>query len=285
MAETGTGLLELVPGRVYRLGGSVERDGRISWVPRDSTGFEPINCYLVRSEDEALLINTGVAAHAEQVLGQLDEVIGRSFPVSVFMTRAEQDTLGNLGAVIANFNTQKVYTAGAVRQPFDFFDDANSIETVRDVTKDSVEILRIAPGADVPVGTGEISVFPPPVRLLTSWWAYDSGSKIMFPTDMFGQVAAETADQVVSTAPADIDSLRSYLMTKFDWLAMADTTYLLDRLAETRAREVKILAPDHGCIIVGEEAVASHFDAVEALLREFGENQVDSSTFNRALSK
>jgi glyoxylase-like metal-dependent hydrolase (beta-lactamase superfamily II) len=56
---------EIVPGRIYRLGGFIELDGRISWAPEMPGRFTPNNCYTVMEADRVYLVDTGVAAHRE----------------------------------------------------------------------------------------------------------------------------------------------------------------------------------------------------------------------------
>jgi glyoxylase-like metal-dependent hydrolase (beta-lactamase superfamily II) len=53
----------LADGSVLRLGGLLPVDGRLSWAPSDSRGFQPVNCYLVIAPDRTIMIDTGVAAH------------------------------------------------------------------------------------------------------------------------------------------------------------------------------------------------------------------------------
>ena len=55
--------LPLVPGKLYRLGGIVPIDGRLSWRRAGLTGYEPISAFLLLEDDNALIIGTGVRLH------------------------------------------------------------------------------------------------------------------------------------------------------------------------------------------------------------------------------
>lgn len=120
----------LVTDRLYRLGGLARLDGSISWVPREATGFEPINCYLLKSDSSALLVDTGVEAHQDIVLEQLAACLAPDVELQVMLTRLEPDCIGNLGAIAERYEVTRVY-GGGVSNPFDFFDDVNSAEMIR----------------------------------------------------------------------------------------------------------------------------------------------------------
>jgi hypothetical protein len=75
MTGAGGGLLELVAGRLYAIGGVAPADGRISWLPPGIDGFELSHCYLLREAGGAPLIDSGLPAHREAVLDGLSETL------------------------------------------------------------------------------------------------------------------------------------------------------------------------------------------------------------------
>src|SRR5262245_9203282 len=74
---------------LVRLGSYVELDGRVSWAPYSPGRVQPLNCYLLRKDGRAVLIDTGVAAHREIVLEQLWDRLPQDETLSVFLTRPE----------------------------------------------------------------------------------------------------------------------------------------------------------------------------------------------------
>ncbi len=98
--------LTLVNDRLYRLGGQVELDERVSWVPPGTQGWLPANCYAVVEGDEVLLIDTGLACHEASVLGALDQLVEPGKKVKVFITRSEMDCVSNLGAIASRFGVE-----------------------------------------------------------------------------------------------------------------------------------------------------------------------------------
>src|SRR4051812_11928950 len=73
---------------VFRLGGIAPSDGRISWVPAGAPGMVPVNCYLVREGDEAVVVDSGVAAHRATVLRQLREAGAGVRDMTLVLTRS-----------------------------------------------------------------------------------------------------------------------------------------------------------------------------------------------------
>lgn len=251
----------IVPGKLYGLGGAARRDGRISWVPSGGHGYEPLNCYLLTEPDGALLIDTGVTAHADAIAGQLRGIAGPDLPVSVFLTRFEPDCVTNLAGVLRTCNVVAVY-GGGVHNPFDFFDDLSPAEHVRH--DHGVELLRKRPGERVPVSqTRSVEVLSTSLRVLTTFWAYDAATRTLFTSDAFGHapLAAPGLPRIVDagedrTTPGEVADT---LFTKFDWLLAADTGPLRTELAELlAAREVEIIAPTHGRILRGADVVRRH---------------------------
>ena len=91
VTRSETAAAELVPGRVFALGGLVEIDERLSWAGRSASGLTPVNCYLIRAEQGSVLVDTGVGAHAGQVVGQLLSLLPEGSRLSVVLTRTEMD--------------------------------------------------------------------------------------------------------------------------------------------------------------------------------------------------
>jgi flavorubredoxin len=271
------GATEIVAGKLYVLGGAVRNDNRISWVPPNTPGWLPINCYLLLSEGSAMLIDTGPACHRQQLLLQLKSLVLPNVPLSIIVTRAEADCIGNLDAVVRNFNVEGVFTGG-VQNPFDFIDDAleNIVEDAYD--EDTVEALtgrrleRKEEGEPIELGGDRrLYVYAAPLRILQTFWLYDDGTSALFTSDFFGhnmmtdQVLARVLDDEsnASDAPATVETVRSHMYTKFGWMKIADRETLAAKLGGFFAgRDVRILGPSHGRVLSGAGVIRRELNVV-----------------------
>ena len=83
-------ITELAAGKVYALHNTFELNGRISAYPISARGFAPANCYLLIDDDAAMLLDTGYAAHEGAILEQLDSLLDREMPLSIFPLRINE---------------------------------------------------------------------------------------------------------------------------------------------------------------------------------------------------
>ncbi|WP_158506343.1 hypothetical protein [Tomitella biformata] len=262
--------VEIVPGKLYALGDTVPNDGRISWAAPDAYPHEPIAAYLLLETDTALLVDTGVAAHEQTVLGQLSGLIGPEVELSVFCTRFEGDCLTNLGPLIQQFNVVSIF-GGGVSNPFDFFDDVSPQEQIR--TDHAIEILRKRAGDKLSLGPGrDVELVATSLRVLTTFWLFDEATGALFTSDGLGFEGLHNAglEGLVRDAPPEtleLADLAPRLFTKFDWLLRADTRPFaaeLERLFATR--DIRIIAPGHGRVMRGPETVEFYYAATQSLL-------------------
>jgi flavorubredoxin len=265
--------IAVVPGRLYLLGGVVPVHGDVNWLPGTRGGYETINAYLATEPDTALFVDTGVAMHKEAIIAQAHAVLEPARPVEVFLTRAEADAAGNLGELIREFDIGRAYTGGR-SNPFDFFEDASAgapLEMRRVATAvpgqtNSGEPIRLGPSRTV------ISITPS-LRLLSTSWAYDSGTRALFTSDTFGQFGMAAPDDSVfvdaTATDGDYEMTREWLLTKFDWLVGARLSSIRASIARVVEEfDVELVLPTHGRIIRGRATVRSHFDVLLALLEE-----------------
>jgi flavorubredoxin len=264
--------LELSPGRLYLLGASIELDGRVSWVPEDARGWQPVNCYVLVEGEHVLVIDPGVFVHGPIVRDQLESILPAGSRLSVFVTRAECDTTGNLGEIAGRFRVDTLY-AGGGPNPFDAFEAITLTDP--DHRSERIQMERTPAGFSIPVGdTRAVEMLRPSIRLLATWWAYDPGTKTLFTSDAFTHsTQADPADPRVLDDPADpqceLPVVRAHLLSKFGWLAKARTDLILEQLrAVFDEHEVDRIAPQHGLVIEGPELVRRHVEAVETTLKE-----------------
>jgi flavorubredoxin len=260
--------VELVPEKLYAVGGMIPLDGRISWMSTSDRGFQPVSGYVVKEGSSALLVDTGVALHQAAVLAQIGAVIGAGTEVDLFFTRAELDCVGNLGA-IANAFTIGSVRAGGVQNPFDAFDSVGLVGS----SEADVGVERLLGGEAIELGGGRpIDVLSPPLRMLNTFWAYDRATRTLFTSDAFGHTFVDDdAYRPVLTSDADTsdyDRLRRNTIAKFWWLESVVTPRVADAVEQIFAeREIERIAPAHGCVLDGRELVDRHLAWMLQLLR------------------
>lgn len=264
--------IALVPGRLWLLGGSIALDGRISWVPAEARGWQPINTYVLIEDGGVLIVDPGIYAQHDLVGAQLERIVPRGAPVSIYLTRAEPDVSGNLGEVSARYKVAHLYCGGGPN-PFDAFEAVGDIDQQNRGTR--VQMERMPPGYAVPVG-GErgIEVMRPIIRLLATYWGYDKATRTLFTSDSFGHNIQASPDEprILRESNAhrlDVAEVKAHLLAKFTWLAHARTRSILNNLRELRKdRVVERIAPGRGRVIEGEGRVRQELDAMEQVLEE-----------------
>lgn len=275
--STAERVTTVVPNLLYRMGACLELDGRISWAPTATRGFQPINCYLAVEESAGMLVDTGVSIHERQVLAQLAQVAQPNMPISIFLTRSEYECIGNLAPVIRDFNIDTLFTGGG-SNPFDAFDEVTGRATaVAEKWSNRVRLGHLAAGTSLPLGSsGRFEVVAPALRILATYWAYDKVTKTLFTSDVFGHTvqAADSASPLIDAAtidPTSSDSVREHVLAKFGWLTSASTRPIVESIMSLFDRyDVEIVAPTHGCVLVGTDVVRRHRDLLCEVLRQVG---------------
>lgn len=158
--------VELVPDSLYLLGDSVELDGRVSWVPPGVRGWQPINCYALVEGTSVLIIDPGVYLQRLTVRRQLESFVPAGTPLSIFLTRAEPDSTGNLGEIASRYPVARLYSGGGPN-PFDSFEAVMLMDPAH--RGDRIQMERMPPGYAVPVGESRsVEVLHPSIRLLAT---------------------------------------------------------------------------------------------------------------------
>ena len=264
--------LELVAGKLHLLGASVPLDGRISWVPPEARGWQPINTYVLLEGEAVLVVDPGVYAHRTIIREQLATLVEPGRKLSIFLTRPEPDVTGNIGELASCYPVERLY-AGGGPNPFDAFESANLMDPASRGNR--IQMERMPAGYQMPLGEGRgVEVLRPAIRLLATFWGYDAATRTLFTSDSFGHtVQASPGDDRVlrSGAPdqAGTATVKAHLLAKFGWLARAKTGSIVKNLDEMRGdRAIDRIAPGHGLVIEGREMVELHLDAVRAVLQE-----------------
>jgi glyoxylase-like metal-dependent hydrolase (beta-lactamase superfamily II) len=267
------GIVELVPERLYRLGSTVEADRRVSWLPPGRDGYEAMNVYLLLEDGRGLMIDTGVAVHGRTIVRQVGELLPPGAPLSVFMTRLELDCLSNLGRLAEAFGVQACY-AGGRSNPFDFFDDIESSTIVSQMVK----LNRVVAGEEVTVsGPRGVRLVATKLRLLSTNWGYDEATGTLFTSDSFSYLGLrEPGERPLANGELPTaDEVYEHMTTKFGFLPAADTTDIRAAVRDVFERhEVTTIAPGHGRIIRGADAVREHVELVDEALSMCGKELV-----------
>jgi flavorubredoxin len=262
-----TGVLTLVPDRLYALGTCIENDGRISWLTPDAGGYEPLNVYLLTEGGNGLVIDSQVAA-----IGDTVEAQARQFSldhVTMLLTRCvEFDSVGN---------AERLFQALPVRVLYGHYppEEWVYIRTDRPATV-PYESRMMSKHDTITLGPErDVAVLPAPLRLLACAWLYDAATSTLFTSDGFSHARAQDPSQRVVTEETDdttLEDVLGHLACKYDWLETANTGHPRRMLDEVFAQyEVDTIAPVSGCVLSGRTVVERHRALLDEALRMMGE--------------
>jgi flavorubredoxin len=262
--------VSVVAGKVYVLGGNVEHDGRISWVPASAEGLAPLNAHLLVEENRGLLIDTSFPAVGDAVVKQLKS-LGLD-EIELLLTRpVEFDSMGNGEIIVDNVNVTRVYTE-ANFEPTDWTrfrtDSPRPQPTFEDVIIEKEQELDFAPGRP-------LSLVNAKLKLLACAWVFDHATGTLFTSDSFIHVLAPDPSTRIVTGTNDTttqEDVTLHLQTKFEWLQGANTVPLREFVDSVFDRfDVVNVAPNLGCVLSGREVVQRHKEMVNEGLRQLGD--------------
>jgi flavorubredoxin len=278
-------VVELVPSRLYVLGGRLLLDETISWAPKQAWGrLQPMNALLLREDDEALIVDPGLAWFEDLVAEQVQSVLPPGSRVAVYVTRPELDTFGSLPKIADLYEIANLYAGG--NNPFDAFDQLTSVAPSR--RSERIALFRFAHGADIPInGDRAITVLRPSLRVLITHWGYDARTKTLFTSDAFGHgTTADGSESRIMTddGGCDIETVRSHLFAKFWWLQHAGANIRMvasDLAAIFETYPITTIAPSRGRVIVGRDAVREHHELVQQVFNEIAQNAPEAPPAER----
>jgi flavorubredoxin len=262
--------VELAGGQLYALGDTEKLDGRMSWMPSDVRGWQPVSCYLIKSADAAVMVDTGVAKHSEVIAKQL-HVLVNGLPVHVFFTRAESDAVGGLQTAANTVSVVGVH-AGGKHNPFDSFDGTTDSDA--SATRQVPAVSRIVPGRSLVISpTLEIFIEHPLLRLLATYWVYHAPTKALFTSDSFGTTVVSGSqirviDKLGDDGVLDVDEAQRRVLEKFSYLRGAQGLTSIQRDLERifTEHDIEIVAPAHGPVLAGREVVAGYYQLTQDVL-------------------
>ena len=262
-------LVELESHGVFRLGMQVAIDDRSGWVPPGTKGFEAFNVYAVRSDDACLVIDSGPAVMASDVLTQLREV--QPFgPVDVVLTRNEFEVIGGLASILAEFSGSRLLYpgGGTILDWIDYRQNIGGVPRLICGTLNPCRGPRVGRGDLHPWRSPDDLVsFRPPLGTLSMSWLFDETSGSLFTSDAFSFLHIEGDESIVCDALPERttpDYVAAHLAERFFWLRRTTRNVVKRDISDVFSnRRVSMICPSRGRVIRGAETVAK---AVELTL-------------------
>lgn len=268
-------VLVLVPGRLYALQNIIDLDGRISSYPADARGYTVSNCYLIKQGSDAVLLDSGYAAHERSLLAQIDSILEPDATLSIYPLRInEYMSVCNVEAIAARFNVIQCYSGNPDAA---LWVDFGGRSDAPDRTAYSLKTTLVARKQTLFVGTDQsraIEAFQAPIRLIGTRWIYDALTRTLFTSDSFSHEWSDSPEGPWTTSAADNtttqDALRSFLLnTRYWWLQGGDTQTLRRKITEVFERyDIETIAPGYGKIIQGRDLVERQFALFDRVLRD-----------------
>ena len=251
----------LVPDRLYRVG-CVVRAERLSWLPADLEGFEPVNSYVLTDPNNCVFFEMGLPI-ARPALQQAVETLVGNRKVYVDFTRNEADCIGNMGYILGTCpNPTLLYgTAGGILEWIN--DPAVALLEVRNFLG-RIPIESAHNGESKDIGELRFEWFDSAIKMmLMTQWAYEKSTKCLFTSEAFGFRHAPTMDSpVVIDSPRNLpsaDSVAREIVARCNWMREADFPNIMTRVKSIfDEHDIEFLAPVHGCVIKGHAAIAAH---------------------------
>jgi flavorubredoxin len=262
--------IALVDGNLYVVGGNVEHDGRISWVPAAAAGLAPLNAYVLVEGRRGLMIDTSLPIVGDAVIEQLKSL--ELDEIEILLTRpVEFDSMGNAELIINQLNVTRVYSEANFEPiPWTHFrqDAPNPEQSFDDVIIEKEQELEFA--------GRRLTLVNAKLKLLACAWVFDHATGTLFTSDSFLHALAPDASTRVLTTDNDAvtqEDVVEHLRTKFEWLRGANTEPLRRFVDEVFDRfDVVNVAPNLGCVLAGRDAVQRHKDMIDEGLRQLADD-------------
>lgn len=263
----------LVPDRLYRVGCMVRAE-RLSWLPGDLDAWEPLNSYVLTDQDHCVFVDLGMPIARPAMQSALATLVGNR-KVWLHYTRNEYDCIGNLGLVL-----------GTCRNPTLLFGSAGGIlEWINDPAVSIMEVRDFLGRIPIEEARNDTSRSLGDLRLrwleagarqmLITQWVYEETTGCLFTSDFFGFRHAADADSAPVIDSANnlppVDTVAREIVARMNWMREAQYPAVIERFESIFEQlDVRMIAPVHGCVIRGREAVAAHVKLAGKALRAAG---------------
>jgi len=265
-----SGIVELAEGKVYALHNTFALDGRISAYPISARGHSVSNCYLLKGDEGALLLDTGYAAHEAEVLMQLESILDPATPLAMLPLRINEFmSVGNAMAIAKRFNVVECLA------PVPEINEWLEFEALEPGGSNNgnpiLPTTILKPLHPIEIGDRYIEVMNAPIRLISTRWIYDAATRTLFTSDMFSHLWAEREEGpwLLDEDGVTTNSfVRSFLLnTRYWWLEGARTDSIRKGIADVFERyEIETIAPGYGAILRGRHLVERQFAALDEVL-------------------
>jgi flavorubredoxin len=229
----------------------------------------------------ALLLDTGLTIHADDILAQLREVMVDVDDLDVVTLRTgEFDSICNLVDILDAFPVRTLYghyddvARWADVHPGRRLADVPSIAEIEERVVHSSAEIELGPSR-------RVQLMRPSLRLLGTHWVYDEATRTLFTSDAFSYAIAPVSsgpwvidDDLVADDTELEDVRRHLLTTRFWWLANSHCEQLRRDLADVFERfDVETVAPAFGRILQGREVVQRHVHLIDSVMAEIDQQR------------
>jgi hypothetical protein len=259
--------------RLYRVGCTVRAE-RLSWLPTDLDAWEPLNSYILTDQDHCVFVDLGMPIARPAMESALETLVGDR-KVWLHYTRNEYDCIGNMGLVLGSCRNPTLLFGGAGGILEWINDPAVSIMEVRDfLGRIPIEEAR----NDTARSLGELRLRwldAGAKQMLITQWVYEETTGCLFTSDFFGFRHAQEAESapVVDSAKnlPSVDAVAREIVARMNWMREAQYPAMIERFESIFEQlDVRMIAPVHGCVIRGRDAVAAHVKLAVKALRMAG---------------
>jgi hypothetical protein len=270
----GSAVHTLVEGRLYALQNVFALGGRASAYPANADGYSVCNCYLLKQGDRALLLDSGLAAHAGSLITQVAGLIDAGTRLSVYPLRINEFmSVGNVEALADAFDLEQCYSSNADAALWVDFGGRSDRPGAR---AEPVKTTMVKRSQRIFVGDENrgraLEAFQAPIRLIGTRWIYDENTRTLFTSDSFSWEWSQQPEGPWFMDETDHGTtaahVRSFLLnTRYWWLEGGDTATLRKKLAVVFDQyDIENLAPGYGRVMRGRELVLRQYRLLDEVL-------------------
>lgn len=260
----------LVPDRLYRVGCMVKAE-RLSWLPEDLDAYEPVSSYVLTDRGNVVFFELGLPISRPAMESAVEALAGDR-KVWVGFTRNEADCIGNMGYVLGTCrNPTLLYgTAGGI---LEWINDPHVSELEVRNFLGRIPIESARNGESKKIGDLDFSWFDAGSKMMfMTQWAFEKSTGCLFTSESFGWRHTKTADSptIVDLARGlpSVDTVAREMVARMNWMREAEYPEVIERFESIfKKYDVQMIAPVHGCVIKGREAVAAHVKLAVSAMR------------------
>jgi hypothetical protein len=272
--DIGSNILTLADNQLYALQNVFKLHGQASAYPGDATGYSVCNCYLIKQGDRAVLLDSGLVAHEQSLISQINRVIDPGTRLSVYPLRINEFmSVCNVEALAGAFDVEQCYSSNADAAVWVNFGGRSDAPNPQPYSLKTTMVKR---EQTLYVGPQEqdrtLDAFQAPIRLIGTRWIYDKATKTLFTSDSFSWEWSQDIDGPWELRNQDctttVAQLRSFLLnTRYWWLDGGNTNSLRKKMAVVFDKyDIENLAPGYGRVLRGRDLVARQYQMFDDAL-------------------